>query len=160
MQVERVSTEGLVINQLPDGSRVIVDEKNEQVFALNTTAGAAWDACSHPTTLAGVTESMQRSFDPAVDEGLAEEAILRLQEKNLVKTSGLSSRASRREFVAAVGSIALPLVAALSIGEQRAYALFAGSKGGPSPTPVPLPKPPLPPPPPPPPPPPAPKPKP
>ncbi len=52
MQVERVSTDGLVINQLPDGSRVIVDEKNEQVFALNTTAGAAWDACSNPTTLA------------------------------------------------------------------------------------------------------------
>ncbi len=60
---------------------------------------------------------------------LAEEAILRLQEKNLVKTSGLSSRSTRREFVAAVGSIALPLVAALSIGEQRAYALFCGFQG-------------------------------
>ena len=64
MQIERTNSDALVINKLPDGSTVIVDAKNEAVFALNPTAGAAWDACSAPTTLTGVTESMQRSFDP------------------------------------------------------------------------------------------------
>src|SRR5271170_3487647 len=88
MQVERTNSDALVVNKLPDGSTVIVDAKNETVFALNATAGAAWDACDSSTTLAGVTESMQRSFDPEISEELAEEAILQLHGKNLVKTSG------------------------------------------------------------------------
>ena len=59
MQVERANPNTFIENQLPDGSRVIVDPTNERVFALNAAAGAAWDACSAPTTLSEVTESMQ-----------------------------------------------------------------------------------------------------
>ena len=88
MQVERVNSNDLVVNGLPDGSRVIVNSNNETVFAMNATAGAAWDACSEPTTLSKMTEDMRRSFDPHVTEEIAEQAILRLQEKNLVKMSG------------------------------------------------------------------------
>ena len=88
MQVERTNSDALVVNKLPDGSRVIVDKQNETVLALNATAGAAWDACSVSTTLAGVTASMQRSFDPGVTEELAEEAILQLQAQKLVTTAG------------------------------------------------------------------------
>ena len=68
MQVERTDSDALVVNKLPDGSTVIVDAKNETVFALNATAGAAWDACSDPTTLSGVTERMQRSLDQEITE--------------------------------------------------------------------------------------------
>jgi len=127
MQVERINSDALVVNKLPDGSTVIVDAKNETVFALNATAGAAWDACDSSTTLAGVTESMQRSFDPEISEELAEEAILQLHGKNLVKTSGTPLRASRRQFITTMTSIALPLVVSLSIAEQRAYAKKASS---------------------------------
>jgi hypothetical protein len=152
MQIERIDSDALVINRLPDGSTVIVDAENETVFALNPTAGAAWDACSDPTTLAGVTESMQRSFDPAISEELAEQAILQLNDKKLVKTWGAGSEASRRQFITRISSIALPLVVALSITDQRAYAYLAssGSKGPrpPQPQPIsPLPLSPLPPPP-------------
>jgi hypothetical protein len=144
MQVERTNSDALVINQLPDGSKVIVDAKNETVFALNAMAGAAWDACSDPTTLAKVTEGMQRSFDPAVNEELAEEAILQLNDKKLVKTWG-ASKATRREFIGTVSAAALPLVVALSVADQRAYALRASSVIRPTPGPPPPPPPPPPP---------------
>ena len=134
MQIERTNSDALVVNKLPDGSTVIVDTGNETVFALNAAAGAAWDACSAPTTLAGVTESMQRSFDPGISEELAEEAILQLHDKKLLKTSGPPSQASRRQFITTMSSIALPLVVSLSIAEQRAYAKIASS-GDPKPKP-------------------------
>jgi Coenzyme PQQ synthesis protein D (PqqD) len=109
MQIERTDSDALVINRLPDGSTVILDAENEAVFALNSTAGAAWDACSNPTTLARVTENMQRSFDPGISEELAEEAILQLHDKKLVTTSGNPSQSSRRQFITTMSSIALPL---------------------------------------------------
>jgi len=130
MQVERTNSNDLLVDKLPDGSKVIVDPKNETVFALNATAGAAWDACSGPTTISKVAEDMQRSFDPRITEELALESILQLQEQKLVTTSGSSSKVTRREFVAklsASAAIALPLVVSLTMAEQRAYAESAGS---------------------------------
>lgn len=127
MQVERTNSNELSVNKLPDGSSVIVDHQNETVFALNTTAGAAWDACSSPTTLSKVTEDMQRSFDARITQELALEAILQLQEQKLVITSGSSSTSSRRSLLATLSGVALPLVVSLTIAEQRAHAFFAGS---------------------------------
>ena len=128
MHVERMNSGPLTVNQLPDGSRVIVDQTNETVFALNAMAGAAWDACSAPTTLAKVTDSMRRSFDAATTEELAQEAILQLQDKNLVRTSESLPPASRRKFIAALGAAAVPLVVSLTIADQRAHATTAGSR--------------------------------
>lgn len=127
MLVERTNS-NLVVNPLPDGSKVIVDSENQRVFALNTTAGAAWDACVTPATLSSVAENMRRSFDPGITEELAEEAILQLRKQKLVQTSGSSSQGTRRQFVATLGAIALPLVVSLSVAEQRAYAKDARSQ--------------------------------
>jgi len=127
MQVERTSSNDLLVDKLPDGSKVIVDRENEMVFSLNATAGAAWDACNGPTTLSKVAEDMQRSLDPRVTEELALEAILQLQEKKLVTTSGLSSGGTRRAILAALSGIALPLVVSLTMAEQaRATATTSG----------------------------------
>lgn len=122
MLVERTNSDTLVINPLPDGSKVIVDAENERVFALNPTAGAAWDACAAPTTLPRVTKNMQGSLDPTVTEELAEDALLQLQNERLVKISGPTSQSTRREFIATLSAVALPLVVSLSVTEQRAYA--------------------------------------
>ncbi len=92
MQIERVNTKDLVVNSMPDGSRVIRNSNNETVFALNATAAAAWDACSSATTIAGVAEEMRRSFDPNVTDELAEACIVQFEEKKLVKISGRSSQ--------------------------------------------------------------------
>jgi hypothetical protein len=126
MHVERVNSDAFVVNQLPDGSRVIHDTTNDKLFALDPTAGAAWDACIDPTTLANVTQIMRRSFDPGTTEEVAEEAILQLKDHKLVNTSELPSR-SRRRFIAAIGAAAVPLVVSLTIGDQRAYADKANS---------------------------------
>jgi len=127
MQVERTNSDNLSVDKLPDGSRVIFDQQSETVFALNTTAGAAWDACSRPTTLSKVTEDMQRSVDPGVTEELALDAILQLQEKNLVTTSGSPSNATRRQVFSTLSAIAIPLVVSLTMAEQRDHALLAAS---------------------------------
>jgi len=136
MQVERTNFSALVETALPDGSRILVDPENQRVFALNATAGAAWDACTAPTTLSGVTEGMQRWFDPAATEELAEEAVLQLRQKKLVRTSGSSSRGNPRGFLAAaMGALALPLVVSLSVAEQQSYAGTANSYIKPTPIP-------------------------
>ena len=127
MLVERLSTKDLVVNSMPDGSRVIRNSKNETVFALNATAGAAWDACSSATTIAGVAEEMRRSFDPNVTDDLAEACILQFQEKNLVSISGSAQKHTRRAVLAGLSAVALPLVVSLTVGEQKAHAQAAGS---------------------------------
>jgi hypothetical protein len=127
MEVERVSTKNLVVNTMPDGSRVIRNSNDETVFALNATAAAAWDACSNATTVAEVAEEMRRSFDPTVTNELAEACILQFQKKNLVKLSGAAPRATRRQVLAGLSAVALPLVVSLTIGEQKAHAKNADS---------------------------------
>jgi hypothetical protein len=125
MQVERTDVHSFVINQLPDGSTIILDSENDRVLALNATAGAAWEACSEPKTLSEVAEHMQSSLGSKITEEIAEESILRLQEQNLVLTSGL--RPSRRQFMTTLGAVALPVVVALTTGAQRGFADVARS---------------------------------
>jgi hypothetical protein len=127
MQVERVNTKDLVVNTMPDGSRVIRNSNDETVFALNATAAAAWDACSNANTVAGVAEEMRRSFDPNVTEELAEACILQFEKKKLVKLSEPAPRTTRREVLAGLSAVALPLVVSLTIGEQKAHAQNADS---------------------------------
>lgn len=127
MKIERVSKSTLSENRLPDGSRILVDTANEKVFALNATAGAAWEACSSPTTLAQMTAAMQHSVNPGVSEDLTAEAVRQLEEQNLVRTSGLPV-STRRAFIGKMSAVAaLPVVAALTLSEQRAYAKTSGS---------------------------------
>jgi hypothetical protein len=125
MQIERTN-KNLLVNGLPDGSKVIVDSANEKVFALNATAGAAWDACSSQTTLSDVAADMRRN-NPSITEEVVEQAILQLKEKELVKTSGLFKNASRRQVLAGLTAVALPLVVSMTMTEQRAFASVANS---------------------------------
>jgi hypothetical protein len=127
VQVERVNTGSFVVDSMPDGSRIIRDSNNQNVFALNATAGAAWDACSSATTIAGVAEEMRRSFNPTVTDELAEASIFELQEKNLVAISGMEKTATRRQVLAGLGAVALPLVVSLTLGEQKVHAQQASS---------------------------------
>ena len=130
MQIDRVNTSELLVNSMPDGSRIIRNSSNENVFALNATAGAAWDACASANTLQGVAEEMRRSFDSNVTNELAEASVLELQKKNLVVISGAEAKATRRQVLAGLGAVALPLVVSLTLGEQKAHAERAGSWDG------------------------------
>jgi hypothetical protein len=127
MVVERVNPTNFVVNAMPDGSRIIRNNENETVFALNATAAAAWDACSSATTIAAVAEEMRRSLDPHITDDLAEASLLELQDKKLVTLSGSGFKATRREVLAGLGAVALPLVVSLTMGEQKAHAEHARS---------------------------------
>lgn len=129
MQIERAQASDLVVTGLPDGSKVIVDSKSEQVYALNATAGAAWDACSSPTTLSNVADEMRHSMKSEVTDEVAEQAILQLEEKKLVTVSG-SPKVSRRQSLAFLGAVALPIVVSMTLSDQRAFALQARSGVG------------------------------
>jgi hypothetical protein len=130
VHVKRVSSSNLAVNAMPDGSRIIRNSANETVLALNATAAAAWDACSTADTIAAVAEEMRRAFDPHVTDELAEVSILELEGKKLVTISGSGFKATRREVLAGLGAVALPLVVSLTMGEQKAYAHEANSTDG------------------------------
>jgi hypothetical protein len=127
MIVERANSDAFSVSSLPDGSKVLIDPARETVFALNSTAGAAWDACSGPTSVASLTEEMQRSFHPQVTEELAQDAIAQLQDKKLVSISEPAPKRTRRQMIAALGAVAVPLVVSLTLAEQKALAGGAGS---------------------------------
>jgi len=127
LNIERIHSNSLTESSLPDGSKVIVDHACERVFALNSTAGAAWEACSKPTTLSGITESMKSTIGPGVTEELAEQAVLELQQQNLVSGPQSLPQPGRRKFLMGLGVVALPVVVSLTMGAQRAHALDARS---------------------------------
>lgn len=127
LHVERISSTNFAVDSMPDGSRVIRNSENATVLALNATAAAAWDACSCCTTAAEIAEEMRRSFDPQVTDELAEASLYELQKKKLITISGSGFKASRREVLAGLGAVALPLVVSLTVGEQKAHAQQANS---------------------------------
>ena len=127
MNIERKDPESLEIKELPDGSKIIVNSSNETVLALNKTAAAAWEACEGATSLTEVTERMQRSLGSELTEDVAEQSILKLQEQNLVTTTGAYNQTSRRAVLATLGTIALPLVVSMTMAQQKAYADTARS---------------------------------
>ena len=127
MNVQRVDSSNLSVNSMPDGSRIIRNEENATVLALNATAAAAWDACSTANTVPAVAEEMRRSFNPSVTDDLAEASLFELQDKKLVNISGSDFKATRRQVLAGLSAVALPLVVSLTIGEQKAHAQTANS---------------------------------
>ncbi|WP_109484765.1 PqqD family peptide modification chaperone [Occallatibacter savannae] len=127
MKVERVNCGNLAINTMPDGSQIIRNSDDNTVLALNPTAAAAWEACAGANTVEEVAETMRRSLNPAVTEELAEASLLELQDKKLVSISGSGFKATRRQILAGLGAVALPLVVSLTVGEQKAHAEHASS---------------------------------
>jgi hypothetical protein len=130
VEIQRGRFESLSENQLPDGSRFLIDHENETVYALNATASAAWDACKAQTTLDGVTEEMQRSLGAEITPDIVEESILQLQKQNLVTASGGSRQTTRRELFTKLGKAALPIVVAMTLTEQTEHAAYASSTQG------------------------------
>lgn len=125
IHVERITPSNLTVDSMPDGSRII--RNSDTVLALNATAAAAWDACSSADTVPAVADEMRRSFDPNVTNELAEASLLELQDKKLVTISGSGFKATRRQVLAGLSAVALPLVVSLTVGEQKAHAQQANS---------------------------------
>jgi hypothetical protein len=115
MEIERLHSDALVVNPLPDGSKILVDQAKQTVFALNPMAAAVWDACGASTSLSDVAANMN------VSEDVAANALFDLQAQNLIAVTGLSFRRAA----------AAPFVVALTMTEQMAFAEKSGSCGDP-----------------------------
>lgn len=122
MHVERADSSSLVETKLPDGSRVVVDTRNDAVIAMNASAGAAWEACSQPTTLSAIAADLEKA---GMNAEAAEDAVFQLRDKKLVTTSE-PPKPSRRRFMAGM-AVTVPIVAAMSLAEQKAFAERCGS---------------------------------
>jgi hypothetical protein len=131
MKIQCSREESLLVNKLPDGSQVIVNPSNETMYALNATAGAAFDACracQQATTLPEVAETMQRSLNVTVTEELAEMAVRQLHENKLVSAPEVQAKPTRRQIIGSLGAAAaLPLVVSLTLADQKAYAQQSSS---------------------------------
>ncbi len=127
MQIERADSSNFAVDSLPDGSRIIRDPEQEAVYALNPTAAAAWEASASASTVSEVAEEMRRSFDSKVTDELAEASLYELQDKKLITITGAGLRATRRQVLAGLGAVALPLVVSITVGEQKAHADNAAS---------------------------------
>lgn len=122
MHVERADLASLVETKLPDGSRVVIDTRNDAVIAMNASAGLAWEACSQPTTLSAIAADMEKA---GMSAEAAEDAVFQLRDKKLVTTSE-PPKPSRRRFLAGM-AVTVPVVAAMSLAEQKVFAERCGS---------------------------------
>lgn len=130
-EAESIKVAGLVTEKLPDGSTAVFNPDSKTVYSLNASAAAAWEACQPKATLSQVAGEMQRVLNAPVSQEIAMEAISQLLEKGLVTTSAPQAFqlpvASRRSMLSAIAGVAVPVVLALTVAEQRAFALIAGS---------------------------------
>jgi len=131
----RIALNQLHVEQLPDGSVAIYDERTQSVHSLNSSAAVVWEACAKGATVEQVRAALSRHFGLPVDQDHAWTAIQRLQEAELVTSDAPlaappvaeMARRSALKTIGAVGGIALPLVLTLTASQQRAYAATAVS---------------------------------
>jgi hypothetical protein len=128
IEVLRSKSSELIVQTLPDGSTAIFEVPTKNVYSLNPSAAAAWEACASCTTLPGIATAMSRRLNAPVTEDLAHEAVSELAAVGLVKlTPGEGLATSRRAMLRQVAGVAIPVVLVLTGAEQRAHAQGAGS---------------------------------
>ena len=86
-QITRTGTSELVVQSLPDGSTAIFEVATKNVYSLNPSAAAAWDACASATTLPALADAMSRKLNAPVTEDLANEAVAELAAAGLVSVA-------------------------------------------------------------------------
>ena len=122
----------LTVEQLPDGSTAIFDERSKSVHSLNPSATIVWRACASGATLPQIMETLAEHFGAPVDVEVAHHSIAQLQQAQLIESNAPVDAAAmdmgRRSIlknVGSLGALAVPVVLTMTGTEQRAYALQA-----------------------------------
>jgi len=134
----------LAVEQLPDGSTAIFDERSKSVHSLNPSATVVWRACASGATLPQIMAALADRFSGPVDAEIANHAIAQLQQSKLIESktpeivpvAGAVMEMGRRSILKRVGSlgaIAVPVVLTLTAAEQRGYAINTSSTTRPIP---------------------------
>ena len=128
LEIVRSGSSEFIVQTLPDGSTAIFEVATKNVYSLNPSAAAAWEACASPTTLSRLAAEMSRRLNKPVTEDLAHEAVSELVAVGLVSaTPAERLGTSRRAMLKQVAGVALPVVLVLTGAEQRAHAQTNGS---------------------------------
>ena len=128
LEIVRSGSSEFIVQALPDGSTAIFEVATKNVYSLNPSAAAAWEACASVTTLSRLAAAMSRRLNRPVTEDLAHEAVSELVAVGLVSvTPAERFGTSRRAMLKQVAGVALPVVLVLTGAEQRAHALSNGS---------------------------------
>ena len=128
LEIVRSGSSEFIVQALPDGSTAIFEVATKNVYSLNPSAAAAWEACASATTLSRLAAAMSRRLNRPVTEDLAHEAVSELVAVGLVKaTPAEQLGTSRRTMLKQVAGVALPVVLVLTGAEQKAHAQSNGS---------------------------------
>ena len=123
LEIVRSGSSEFIVQTLPDGSTAIFEVATKNVYSLNPSAAAAWEACASATTLSRLAAEMSRRLNKPVTEDLAHEAVSELVAVGLVSaTPAERLGTSRRAMLKQVAGVALPVVLVLTGAEQRAHA--------------------------------------
>ena len=126
--ISRTGASELIVQTLPDGSMALFEVATKNVYSLNESAAAAWEACASPTSLPQLAAAMSRRLNKPVTEDIAQEAVSELAADGLVTVApGQELGTSRRELLKQAAEVAIPLVLVLTGVEQRAHAQGNGS---------------------------------
>ena len=135
--VRRVSSE-FIVQTLPDGSAALFEVATKNVYSLNPSAAAAWEACASPAPVSQIAASMARRLGAPITEDLAHEAVAELVTAGLATvTASEGFGTSRRAMLKQVAGVALPVVLVLTGAQQKAHAQGSGSNPPPLTTPPP-----------------------
>jgi hypothetical protein len=128
LDIARTGSPNVIAQKLPDGSMAIFEAASKNVYSLNPSAAAAWDACESATTLPRLAAAMSRQLNAPITEDLAHEAVSELLAAGLVRVSPAERLGtSRRTMLKQVAGVAIPVVLVLTGAEQRALAQNNGS---------------------------------
>ena len=120
LEIVRSGSSEFIVQTLPDGSTAIFEVATKNVYSLNPSAAAAWEACASATTLSQLAAAMSRRLNTPVTEDLAHEAVSELVAVGLVDvTPAERFGTSRRAMLKQVAGVALPVVLVLTGAEQR-----------------------------------------
>ncbi len=113
----KARSENLVVQEMDDET-LVYDLKTHEAHCLNKTAAFVWNNCSGNRSIDEIARSVESKFGHPVDGDLVRLAIKQLEDKGLLKESGISGLAmpSRRELIKKIGiasAIAIPIVASL-----------------------------------------------
>ena len=133
LEIVRSGSSEFIVQTLPDGSTAIFEVATKNVYSLNPSAAAAWEACASATTLSRLAAEMSRRLDKPVTEDLAHEAVSELVAAGLVSaTPAERLGTSRRTMLKQVAGVALPVVLVLTGAEQRAHAQVTSTPATPT----------------------------
>ncbi len=134
--IARSGSSEFVAQTLPDGSMALFEVATKNVYSLNPSAAAAWEACASATTLSQLAATMSRQLNRPITEDLAHEAVSELVAAGLVSVTPADRLGtSRRELLRTAAGVAIPAVLVLTGAQQRAHAQGAGSTPVTPPTP-------------------------